>query len=196
MAANRDSASSHRSESSLTAYNHSNQTTPKIGGLPKTARRASNSSRSSRSSSENDDESDDESEDEYGVKRYPEDPVEGWPGVASLMAKTPDFAAFSRFRDLNIKSLLYYQAQLTNLKRNLHKQEYKDNRSQVSPNKDFASRADFLMTTKGAKQLKLITEIRLLLKEYSKYLELDPCKVSDGCTRRSITAIFENISVA
>ncbi len=88
------------------------------------------------------------------------------------MAKTPDFAAFSRFRDLNIKSLLYYQAQLTNLKKKLHELEYEDARSKDKSKEKFASRADFLMTSEDSEQFKLITKIRLLLKEYSKFSEI------------------------
>ena len=104
------------------------------------------------------------SDDEYEVEEHPDDPVEGWPRVALLMAKTPDFAAFSRFRDLNVKSLLYYQAQLTRLRLKLHKQEYKDLRRNKN---NFARRADYLMSDKGSEQFKLVIEIRTVLKEYS-----------------------------
>lgn len=86
------------------------------------------------------------------------------------MAKTPDFAAFSRFRDLNVKSLLYYQAQLTDLQLRLHAQEYGDSRN-TDEDEDFgqfASRADFLMTSEGSKQFELVIQIRRLLKEYSR----------------------------
>jgi hypothetical protein len=159
MTANRDSTSSHDSDLSLTAINpNSSQVTPRIGVAPQTTRRASNSSSSSSNSdAEND------------VTKDLTNPVEGWPRVALLMAKTPDFAAFSRFRDLNIKSLLYYQAQLTNLKKRLHELEYKDALSKDKSKEKFASRADFLMTS-DSEQFKLITEIRLLLKEYNEAL--------------------------
>ncbi|KAJ4986323.1 hypothetical protein SVAN01_08140 [Stagonosporopsis vannaccii] len=36
----------------------------------------------------------------------------GWPLLAKKMADVPEFAAFSRFRELNVKNLLYYQAEL------------------------------------------------------------------------------------
>ncbi|TVY68720.1 hypothetical protein LSUE1_G007147 [Lachnellula suecica] len=88
------------------------------------------------------------------------------------MANTPDFAAFSRFRDLNVKSLLYYQAQLTDLRLRLHEQEYEDarNTNGEEDNGRFASRADFLMTAEGSEQLRLMGEIRRLLKEYNEAL--------------------------
>jgi hypothetical protein len=76
------------------------------------------------------------------------------------MAKTPDFTALPRFRDLNVKSLLYYQVELTKLRKRLHRQEYRD------ANK-YAERADFLITDKNSKQYKLIKKIRKVLKEYS-----------------------------
>lgn len=99
----------------------------------------------------------------------PEDPVLGWPRLALLMAKTPDFAAFSRFRELNIKSLLYYQVQLKMLRNDLHKQEYVDNgsRKESGPEK-YAERADFLIMDENSEQFKLIKKIRRVLKEYSK----------------------------
>jgi hypothetical protein len=97
-------------------------------------------------------------------------PVPGWPHVATLMAKTPDFASFSRFRDLNIKSLLYYQAELTKLRKKLHKQEWEDYRRGDNKARNYAERADYLINSKkkdGHKQWKLVKEIRIILKEYS-----------------------------
>lgn len=88
------------------------------------------------------------------------------------MAKTPDFAAFPRFRDLNVKSLLYYQVELTKLRRKLHDQEYEDNGKpsddELFPDAaDFAERADFLVENQNSPQFMIIKEIRRLLKEYS-----------------------------
>jgi len=98
-------------------------------------------------------------------------PVSGLPRVAMLLAKTPDFAAFSRFRDLNIKSLLYYQSELTRLREKLHKQEYRDHRRGVGKMRFHAKRADYLIASgkKGeSKQWELMVEIRRVLREYSK----------------------------
>lgn len=60
------------------------------------------------------------------VAKWP--PVAGWPRVSMFMAKKPHFASFARFSDLNVKSLLYYQAQLTSLRKQLHIQERDDQR--------------------------------------------------------------------
>jgi hypothetical protein len=160
MTASRRSTSSHGSDLSATVCNpNSSQSTPTGPNFPpETASRSSISTSSTRS------------EEEYNVKNDLDTPVEGWPRVALLMAKTPDFAAFSRFRDLNVKNLLYYQAQLTRLRQKLHKQEYDDSRNMGEDDeiRKFASRADFLMTAEGSAQLKIVLEIRGLLKEYSK----------------------------
>jgi hypothetical protein len=42
------------------------------------------------------------------------------------MATHPEYASFQRFRDLNVKNLLYYQAELDDLRHQLHKTEWKD----------------------------------------------------------------------
>ncbi|KAI9861065.1 MAG: hypothetical protein M1813_005494 [Trichoglossum hirsutum] len=163
MTASRNSTSSRGSDLSATACDpNSRQTTPIDKVFPVEAAGRTSSSISSSSGSE----------EEYDIMKDPDNPAEGWPRVALLMAKTPDFAAFSRFRDLNVKSLLYYQAQLTNLRNRLHEKEYED----ACGNEDerqFASRADFLMSSEGSDQLKIVTEIRAILKEYSKFAEPD-----------------------
>ena len=55
----------------------------------------------------------------------------GWPLLAQAMADVPALESFSRFRELNIRSLLYYHVQLHHLQdelrtmeqRALHKQD-------------------------------------------------------------------------
>lgn len=86
------------------------------------------------------------------------------------MAKTPDFAAFSRFRDLNIKSLLYYQAQLTLLRKELQDKESADNaRPSGEKRSKFGERADFLVEADGENrnQFVIVEKMRKVLKEYS-----------------------------
>src|SRR6266496_2111991 len=55
-------------------------------------------------------------------------PLHGWPELAKTIEKYPDFEAFPTFRDLNIKSLLYYQCQLSQLREELHEIEWMDHR--------------------------------------------------------------------
>jgi len=97
------------------------------------------------------------------------DALPGWPQLAEVMAKTPDFAAFPRFRDLHIKSLLYYQVELTKLRNKLRDQEYEDNGTAGDAG-DFAERADFLVDedNQDSAQFTIIKDIRRVLKEYSK----------------------------
>lgn len=105
-------------------------------------------------------------------------PVQGWPRLAVYMSKTPYTVAFSRFGDLNVKNLLYYQAQLTRLRFELYEMEHRDfngdgeydNTDDRDDARAFASRADILMMSPESKQFKLVMEIRLILKEYSEFL--------------------------
>jgi hypothetical protein len=49
--------------------------------------------------------------------------VYGWPALAQLMAKSPPYAAFPRFSDLNTRNLLYYQAELSDLRAQIRAKE-------------------------------------------------------------------------
>ena len=98
-----------------------------------------------------------------GLSDVQEEPIQGWPKLALLMGKTPDFAAFPRFRDLNVKSLLYYQCQLTILRRKLHKLEHED----AAAGNDWNEWADDLMEATESEQFNTIMEMRIVLKEYS-----------------------------
>lgn len=51
---------------------------------------------------------------------------EGWPLLAQVMEKNPEFEAFARFRELNVKNLLYYQVELDYLGDMLRMQELRD----------------------------------------------------------------------
>ncbi|OCK99373.1 uncharacterized protein K441DRAFT_539637 [Cenococcum geophilum 1.58] len=140
-----------------TAVNpNSSQNTPKVPDFPELSDAVSGAGSSSSS-----DEDDDVSE-----APFPEDPIQGWPQLALLMAKTPDFATFSRFRDLNVKSLLYYQAQLTVLRKKLHDLEYAD----AGKGKNWAERADKLVESTESDQFLLIKDMRVVLKEYNEAL--------------------------
>ncbi|KAK4224475.1 putative isoleucyl-tRNA synthetase [Podospora fimiseda] len=54
------------------------------------------------------------------------DAVEGWPLLAKLMTEKPDFEAFPRYPELNIKNLLYYQVELATIMADLERQERAD----------------------------------------------------------------------
>lgn len=94
----------------------------------------------------------------------PGDSIQGWPHLALVMAKTPDFAAFSRFRDLHVKSLLYYQAELTLYRKKIHEFEFND-----AAHERWAERADELVES-GSAQFDTVKKMREVLKEYDKTL--------------------------
>jgi hypothetical protein len=101
--------------------------------------------------------------------------IGGWPALAARMAATPEFASFSRFRELNIKSLLYYQAELEELQKKLHEIELKDFRQGDHWTGTYYMSANRLVTSdwepdepeENKKQWKLVKRIRVLLKQYS-----------------------------
>ena len=106
----------------------------------------------------------------------PQTPLHGWPELAQLITKHPDLEAFQPFRELHIKSLLYYQAELDGLKNSLHDAEWSDHRyGEFEQAGDIGKRVDRLLdckynkTEEGRHQLELIKKIRQVLKDYSKF---------------------------
>lgn len=100
--------------------------------------------------------------------------LHGWPAVAELISKHPEFEAFPAFRELNVKSLLYYKAELVELQEELHKCEWKDH---TQRNFHSAGRMNAYLSSlrlcKGSgedgaqNQLRLIEDIRVVLEKYS-----------------------------
>lgn len=75
------------------------------------------------------------------------DPVTGWPVLSRIIAKNPELEAFPSFGDLMVKSLLYYQAELISLRKDLHQAEWADKR-QVNSEDDcdhFAENLELLI---------------------------------------------------
>jgi hypothetical protein len=124
-------------------------------------------------------------------------PCHGYPALANLMYQNPSFESFQAFRDLHIKSLLYYQGQLDNIRKGLHKIEWEDHdirtfeyheklsknvRYLFKPESDLAAgavqNASNAPSTGGegvpaspegkGDQLRKVEEMRKMLKEYSK----------------------------
>jgi hypothetical protein len=67
---------------------------------------------------------------------FPGDPLyrqlSGWPFVAQLMAAKPQYAAFPRFGDLNMKTLFHHQVELSNLRIESRKHEPEETHSEES----------------------------------------------------------------
>jgi hypothetical protein len=107
-------------------------------------------------------------------------PCHGWPKLVEVMVENSSFESFQAFRDLNIKSLLYYQAELVQLRKELHALEWKDHRK-GGDSSELSSNVRSLLLTKpddddddddddAQEQFNKLREIRKALKEYSKSL--------------------------
>lgn len=97
-------------------------------------------------------------------------PCHGWPQLVDVMVEHPCFQCFPAFKDLNIKSLLYYQAELDQFRENLHELEWEDHH-----NVDIRLCSDVEILLKSeheagdsCKQINMVREMRKVLKEYSK----------------------------
>jgi hypothetical protein len=93
-------------------------------------------------------------------------PVAGYPSIARKMGEFPDLATFRRFRALNAKNLLYYQAELVVLELKLHKQEIEGNR--LDPDKAYGLTDWRFLKLANEHQWETVKEIRTLLKQYSR----------------------------
>jgi len=102
----------------------------------------------------------------------------GYPRLAGQMEILPETAIYRRFGALNSRNLLYYQAELALLEKELIAQEALD--SSIPEKQCYA--LDWYWMSQSAeqgdsKQLDLVVKMRALLKEYSKLL---PKRVRGG----------------
>ena len=91
----------------------------------------------------------------------------GWPRLAEIMADVPEFAAFPRYRDLNLRNLLFYKAQIDNLKLKIIRQEEEQTLN--------LERFDIIANENNPKEhisvkayRRMLTDLRVLLSGYSK----------------------------
>jgi hypothetical protein len=91
----------------------------------------------------------------------------GWPRLAEIMADVPEFAAFPRYRDLNLRNLLYYKAQIDSLKIKILRQEEEQTlrleRFDIIANEHLVE-PDSVKTYR-----QMLIDLRTLLSGYSKY---------------------------
>jgi hypothetical protein len=101
--------------------------------------------------------------------------VVGYPKLAAHMSLQPRTAIFRSFSELNAKNLLYLQAEIAFLEKELRRSETKDAKD-TDPTKHKAKYAvSWYWLNESAddgdtEQLNLVLRIRSLLKEYSEYL--------------------------
>jgi hypothetical protein len=109
--------------------------------------------------------------------------VPGWPALARTIANKPAFVAFPSFNDLNVKSLLYYQAELIKLRKELHETEYQDYFHGDASQIHFAEDLDWLFDSvqsdseqkdsdqkdseQSPEQLRILEKIRIILDKYN-----------------------------
>lgn len=97
-------------------------------------------------------------------------PPTGYPQVATLMGEYPEMAMVRRFRGLNARNLLYLQAELVHIEKELLRCEKADANNKEEPMNMFSTNFFFLQKSANQaenKQWKLIEQMREKLKEYS-----------------------------
>lgn len=101
-----------------------------------------------------------------------EEPPHGYPQVATFMGDHPEMAMVRRFRGLNARNLLYLQAELVQIEKELLKCERDDANNKVDRYKQYyALDYKFLAAQEpGNTQLDLILKMRVKLKEYNDVL--------------------------
>jgi hypothetical protein len=83
------------------------------------------------------------------------------------MAEVPEFAAFPRYRDLNLRNLLYYKAQIDNLKMKILTQE--EEQTLELERFDIIANEHNLEEPESVKNYRqMIIDLRALLSGYSK----------------------------
>jgi hypothetical protein len=102
----------------------------------------------------------------------------GYPRLAEYLGEHPNFALFRRFGALSSRNLLYYQAELLELKEELEDLERRDNDLAKSDPDNEGDRAStwYWLGGKGCDdhsnkdQLNLVLKLRRLLQEYSTFI--------------------------
>ena len=125
--------------------------------------------------------------------------VVGYPRLAAHMSLQPETAIFRTFSELNAKNLLYMQAEIALLEKELHRCELEDAKD-ICPKRhksQYAVSWYWLIESKcdgDTKQLDLVLRIRRLLKEYSepymRYVDLLNC-IANHLRRLSINATID-----
>jgi hypothetical protein len=96
--------------------------------------------------------------------------LEGYPRLAGFMSQHPGMAVFRRFERLNAQSLLYQEAEICHLERELDTIAKRDHSSRDSKCQSFSTYAFELRRAQGPDSLQWqkALEIKQRLKEYSR----------------------------
>lgn len=104
-------------------------------------------------------------------------PPAGYPQIAEFMADNPEMLMVRRFRGLNARNLLYFQAELVYIEQALLKREQEDAKAEA---KEGDLRSDYSIDFKAimksrdnnstrGEQWRLIQQMRATLREYSTF---------------------------
>lgn len=101
------------------------------------------------------------------------DLIAGYPKLAAHMGDHPYMAIFRRFRTMDAKILLYYQAELTQLERELEECEIRDANDPSGNKKRYANDWRICLDDSDGscdyEQLHTVNKIKKKLREYSKF---------------------------
>jgi len=120
--------------------------------------------------------------------------VRGYPKLAGQMGLRPEVAIFRRFGALNAENLLYFQAELALLERDLQEQQREDSRSKHPRKCRYALSWYELSTSEhngDQRQLQLVYRIRQTLKQYSRFAPREVDK-TNGRHRRCPHSAISN----
>ena len=100
--------------------------------------------------------------------------MNGYSKLASLMGPHPEVALFRRFGSLNARNLMYFQAEIIHLEKQLEQYTQADNES-THPDRQYYDRdwqslmesGDAAEPVENSAQWKTILKLRQALKEYS-----------------------------
>ena len=122
-------------------------------------------------------------DDNVSIHSCPTQPkiIDGYPKLAEHMGSAPEISIFRRFESLNRQNLLYLQAELTTLERELRNIEAESASCDTADPRSLYARDWEWMNIIDEKsnmnpQWQLFLRIRTILKEYSKQLVYTPYK--------------------
>lgn len=101
--------------------------------------------------------------------------------LASLMGKHEELTIFRKFQNLNLKNLLYMQAEILHLEKELRIVELEDKQSEEKPRASLHASLFNLKESSGTShdvQWRKVLEIREKLQVYRKYCVKDLSRIS------------------
>jgi hypothetical protein len=100
-----------------------------------------------------------------------QDSVDGYPRLAAQIGLRPELAIFRRFGFLNAQNLLYYQAELSQLEKQLRQCQREDSMSRKDQKARYALNWYWLRESvydEDTRQLDVVIQIRKTLRLYSR----------------------------